>query len=267
LQNTAIVGAFLFTVLFPVIAADVPLKSVAPKLPLRIAGLLGCAVLFVVAVALPYTAEWQFQTGRRAKSTQQAYESMTRAISLNPYQPYYAFAMIRPLVATRAPLSDEQWLGVITQLQNCIKLNPLDATFLVYQAKVFRILNDKMGDAKYYNQAVESYLRATELSPYDVFQRAELAYYLYSSKRLDAAQQQLVMALDLEPAFLNARLLLAQILYQKGETSSAAFQLRSIRKLEKRFALEKANPLNGYMQRLLEVNTEQQKILEELVTE
>lgn len=265
LQNTAIASLFIFSMLFPIVASDIPLKSVSLRAPGRILSMAVVIVALVAAVLLPYASEWEFQAAQRSSSPEQAYSRFTRAAMLNPYQPYYSFALIRPLVLTNAPLTEAQWLRLVTLLQDCFNLNPLDPVFPVYQGKIYRILRQKTGKEVYFNQAVESYENANECSPYQVFQRGELAYLLYSEGRYEAAEDQLEKALQLEPAYLNARLLLADVMYRKGDLAGSRLQLQQLDQMTRHVELEKSHPATGYIQQLLELNVEQEKKLRKLV--
>lgn len=265
LQNTAIASLFIFSMLFPVVASDIPLKNISLKTPGRIVSVSLVIVAFIVAVFLPYASEWEYQAAQRSPSTEQAYSKLTRAVTLNPYQPYYSFALIRPLVLTKPSLTEAQWLRLVTLLKDCNSLNPLDPVFPLYQGKIYRILHQKTGKEVYFSQAVESYENANESSPYQVFQRGELAYLLYSEGRYEAAEEQLQKALELEPAYLNARLLLADVMYRKGDLAGSRAQLQLLDQMAKRVDFEKSNPATGYIRLLLELNLEQENKLRKLV--
>lgn len=265
IENTAILFLFLFTLLFPVCASEIPLKCFTLKLPIRIFGSALLIAAFIFAVLIPFSADFEFKAAQGSTSPELAYMRFHRAVGLNPYQPYYRLALIRPYVLTSAALTEEKWLKLIDQLQRCTDLNPLDATFPIYDAKIFRILHQQTGKEIYLKQSIESYQHAVELSPYQVFQRAELAYYLYSQGRYEHAEEELNTILILEPAFLNARLLRAEIKLRKGELDSAKNELKELDQMAKRFEYERKHPLTPYIGRLLELNTDQENTLKQSI--
>lgn len=265
LANTAILFLFLFTLLFPISASEVPISSFAPSLSARVGGSALMIATFVFAVLAPYSADFEYQAAEHSASTADAYTKFQRAIAINPYQPYYRLALIRPYVLTSASLSEQQWLKLIDQLETCIDLNPLDATFPLYDAKIFRILHEKTGKDIYLKQSIESYQHAIDLSPYQVFQRAELAYYLYSQRLYEQAEEELNVILNLEPAFLNARLLRAEVKLRKGEIEPAKREVKELDQMAKRFEYERKHPLTSYIGRLLDLNTEQENRLKQSI--
>lgn len=260
LENTAIVGLFLFLVLFPVIASEIPMRSITLKPSLRIAGVIVFCAAFVFAVLLPFAAEWEMRLARKPESPEQAYAHLKRASELNPFQPYYIFARIEPLILSNPALSEDQWLRVIHALDTCIRLNPLEPNFYIYEAKVYRILYQNTRKELYFRQAVEMYERAQQQSPYQVFQRAELAYYLFSAGRYDHAAKELEEILELEPAYLNARLLLAEVKLRQGDPQGARLELQQVEEMEKRYAPSSSKGTN-YVQRLLQLSVEQKNEL------
>ncbi|HSP07687.1 MAG TPA: tetratricopeptide repeat protein, partial [Acidobacteriota bacterium] len=117
----------------------------------------------------------------------------------------------------------------------------------------------------YFGRAVEMYRRALEQSPYQVFLRAELAYYFFSTKHNDLASGELTQILQMEPAYFNARLLLAEIKLRQGDRAGAQSELQELEQMEKRFATQKASPSTSYIRSLLELNVQKKSELLRLV--
>ena len=106
------------------------------------------------------------------------------------------------------------------------------------------------------------YQQAKEQSPYQVFLRAELAYYLFSAGRYELSAKELQEILEMEPAYLNARLLLAEVRVRQGDAAGARSELQRLEQMEKRYSyLASRSSGTSYVQKLLELNVQQKNEL------
>ncbi len=282
LQNTSVLYLFILLTVIP-IALDMHGRIITVSL-----GRLGrifipvlCFLLFTFGVYFPYRAHQEYnkaamyQVDESCKmlinfhSPGKLYDAVIagdprlrdlhlgKAMKLNPYQPYYYFQFLKRIIDLRPSLSPEIWSGLINYINDAIRLNPLESDFYAYRAKVNRILFEHYLNRHFYSGAISSYQTALDYNPYNVFLRMEFASFLLRVEKLPMAEVEIRKTLEIEPAFLNARLMYAEVLAEKKDMKEAIRQYERFRQDDLRFRNQAAYPPSPYVAALLKVNLKQ----------
>ena len=266
LSNTGILFLFLYMILFPLVY-DPLAKPIAIALkPLtKIVLTFAVALFFGVFVLALYLADREWTLALRSETPPLAEAHLRRAVALNPYQPYYRFVFIRQLIDANPTLDRAKWAALLQTIDESIQLNPLDGDFYAYRAKVYRNLLETTGSGSYFSLAVASYQTALDRSPHNVFLRAEFALFLKQKGRLDLAQAEVEKILDAEPAYLSARLLLAEIKWARQDSQGARSEFVKEEQQEKRFQVVAKTTGEGYIRKLLQVNSDSKEHVRKLI--
>jgi O-antigen ligase len=263
--NTSILFLFFFLTIVP-LSADTEQQIVFSLRPvlkwLLCVLLLG---LFMIAVLIPYLADLEFKSATRAKNAEEYRRHQMIATRLNPYQPYYTFHFMERLINSRPDLDVSTWRSVLPKLDHLIALNPLEPDFYVGKARVLRILYDKTGQAAYAIDVAAAYQEALHCVPTNVFLQGEFADFEKHLGHYSLAIATMQKVIELEPAFINARYVLADLRFRTSDVAGARRDFEEGKALEKRYS---NYPLNGddrYSRRLLSVNTSYRQKVEDLV--
>lgn len=266
LNNTAILFFFVFLLILPrAVAENSSTKNFSLNLPVRIVMSAVAILSFVFFVFFPYVADWQFRAAARSSDPMTADAHLQKALHYNPYQPYYTFAFLKRIVDAEPKIPPARWEALIASLDRSIQLNPIDSDFYVYKAKILRILGDSTGQQAYNSQAISAYLLAIYHSPYNVFLRIEFAYFASRTGRLEEAEAQLVKILEMEPAYLNARLLLAEVKYKMQDAPGSRMEFARAESDEKRYRAYRPIFNPKYIERLLHVNPTYKEEVKKLI--
>lgn len=266
LMNTSILFLSIFLILFP-LPFDPEAKSPSYSLGRIATGVLAicCIALILFAVYFPYRAHQEFQAYLNSRNAEQADKHLRAALKFNPYQPYSSFVPIRKIVDARLALKPDQWLSLAKRLDHLIELNPLEADFYVYKAKIFWVLLQDTKNPKYYQETVSNYQLATQYSPFNVFLRTEYAFFEEKLGHFERSETELREILRLEPAFLNARLLLAEVNFKQGKYEEAKKEFQEVEQLEKRYANLKYSINEPYVTKLITVDKAYKSELKTLI--
>ncbi len=266
LENTAVLFLFLFLILFPfVFDPEAKSRFWIPGNISKTLITIGIVGIFIFAVFCPYKADQEFNSYLQSQDPKEAEKHLRTALRLNPFQPYYRFAVVRRVVDSRPQLSNDQWEGLAKRMDSLITLNPLEAEFYTYKGRIFRNLLDKTSSPGHYNNAVASYQLAIQRVPYNVFLRAEYAFFEVKSGHLDRAEFELHQILKLEPAFLNARLLLAEIMLKRGDVESARKHFLEEDRLQKKHANLNYSVDEPYVRKLIQVDDSHKDRIKKLI--
>jgi tetratricopeptide (TPR) repeat protein len=266
LENTSILFLFLFLILFPAVF-DPETKSKSLEIGKVSKAFVSTFVIavFLIAVYFPYKADQEFNAYVRSSDPQKAEQHLRTALRLNPFQPYYAFTPVKRIVDSRPELTQKQWEILAQKMDQFIYLNPLETEFYAYKARIFRMLFERNTSSNYYNEAVSSYQLAIQRAPFNVFLRAEYAFFETKTGHLDIAGAELNNILELEPAYLNARLLLAEILQRRGNSESAKKQFLEADRLQKKHANLKYFVDEPYVRKLIQVDDTHKNEVKKLI--
>jgi O-antigen ligase len=266
LENTAILFLFLFLILFPfVFDPEQKYKRWNPGTISKVLAASILAAIFIFAVFCPYKADREFNSYVRTSDPEEANEHLRTALRLNPFQPYYGYTAVRRIVDSHPTLPTEQWEVLAKRMDYFIKLNPLETDFYAYKARIFRSLLDQTSSPTYYNNAVASYRLAIQKSPYNVFLRAEYAFFEAALGHLEQAESELHEILKIEPAYLNARLLLAEVMQKRGDIESARNQFMEEDRLQKKHANLKYYVDEPYVRKLIQVDESHKNKIKNLI--
>jgi tetratricopeptide (TPR) repeat protein len=266
LLNTSILFLFLFLILFPLpFDPEAKSRSLTFGLLTSIITTVFVTGLFLFAVYFPFRSFQEDRAYVSSRDPREAKKHLEAAIKFNPYQPYTAFTPIRKTVDARPKLTSEQWLVLSSNINHLIELNPVEPDFYVYKAKIFRILLEETRNPKYYQEAVYYYQSAFQQSPFNVFLRIEYAYFEKQLGHLERSESELKEIVRLEPAYLNARLLLAEICFRQGKHEAAKKELQEVERLEKRYKNLQSSVNEPYVRKLITVDNNYKNQLKKVI--
>ncbi len=266
LNNTSVLFLFLFLVLFP-ISVDPASRSICISFKAwsRIAVAVILFLFFAFCVYFPFKADHEFKLAMESTDIRTTQAHLKKAVHYNPFQPYFRFAYIKRIVEAKPEMEPGQWKNLIGSLNDSIRLNPLESDFYLYRAKIFRTLFERTADPAYSLAAISDYQAALDKSPYNVLVRGEFALFLSRTERLDAAESELSTAISMEPAYLGARYLLAEIQFRKGNLEEARKSLKDAEMYYHRYKNLKVNAKQGYIRRLLQTKPEIRESVKRLI--
>jgi tetratricopeptide (TPR) repeat protein len=265
LQNTAVLILFTFLIALATSYPDKEYVSLSFQRIGRIFIPVICFLLFVIGCYLPFQAHREFHLAARSSTVQEADQHLLKAVRYNPYQPYYRFFFIRRIVDSNPDWDSSRWLNLLSVLNQSIALNPVESEFYSYKARILRKLLQKELTLEYYSSAVASYQTALDYNPYNVFLRLEFAAFLYQIKRNSLAEIEVRKALEAEPAFLNARLFLTEVLLKRNDLEEAKKQYALFLAYYRRYGLSPKRAPTRYIRSLIEVNEKQKERIETLL--
>jgi O-antigen ligase len=265
LTVTSILFIFIFLLLLPFQFDAKSKPALSIKWPIRVFAILCIVAIFLFAIYFPYRADLEYRAYTKSKNAQEAARHLNASLRFNPYQPYVAFRPIQRIIDVRPKLKTEQWLDIAKKLDHSIELNPFEADFYIYKAKIYRILLEETGNSKYYPNALVNYQLAIQYSPFNVFLRIDYAYFEVKIGNLNKAESELNEILKLEPAYLNGRLLLVEIYLKQGNYEAAKKQYLEVERLEQRYAALRDSVDEPYMRKLLTVDTTYKNKLKDLI--
>ena len=265
LENTSVLYLLVFLLVFSLSETEKEFRLVSFERSARILVPIGCFLLYVFAVLLPFQADKEFYRALRSSTLQEADNHLANAVRFNPFQPYYKFVFIRRIVDARPPWDTQKWLNVLQLIDEAIQLNPLEYEFYLYRARAYRLLLEKDPNLLYYSSAVSSFQTALDYNPHNVFLRLEYASFLYRLNRQGLAEMEVRKTLESEPAFLNARLFLVEVLLSGKNSEEARKEYSAFLNYNRRFRNEAINPSSSYIRSLLEVNEQKKKRVEDLL--
>lgn len=265
LNCTSVLFLFILLILVPISLE--PAQSI--ELPLTIfrktLGSLALILLFVFLVFFPYAAEYEFQSVTTSRDFQEAQKHLNLAVQLNPYQPYYRFRFLKPMIESHPELPATTWMNVLKTLNQCIALNPTEPDFFVARAKVYIILYQNTQDATYASQAIASYQAALSFAPNNAFLIGELADFEKHAGHYALAVTQAEQMIKLEPSFVNAYYLLAEVRFLSGDHDGAQVAFLNGEKTEKKYANYHLDKSEKYGQSLLAVNAAYKAKVKQLI--
>lgn len=265
LENTSVLYLLMFLLVISLSETEKEFRLISFERPGRILVPVGCFVAYVFGVFLPFQADKEFHRAIHSRTPNEKNTHLANAVRFNPYQPYYKFVFIRQIVDARPPLDRQKWLNVVQRIDEAIQLNPLEYEFYLYRARAYRLLLEKHQNLEYYSSALSSYQTALDYNPHNVFLRLEYASFLYRLNRKGLAEMEVRRTLEREPAFLNARLFLTEVLLSRKSSEEARKEYSAFLKYNRRFRNEAINPSSSYIRSLLEVNEQKKKRVEDLL--
>ena len=265
LQNTAVLFLFLFLITICVAANEQEAIHWEFERIGRILVPVSCFLVFVFGAYLPFRAHLEFNRAVQAKNNEKVNEHLASALRYNPYQPYYRFYFIRKLVDARPAWEPSRWLSLLSLLDQSIELNSQEFDFYVYKARIYRLLLEKEQNLQYYSAAVSCYQTALDHNPFNVFLRLEYASFLNRLDRSDLAEDEAKKILEAEPAYLNARLFLTDVLLTKNRTAEARKEYAAFLEYYEKYRQAANYSPSSYVRSLLHINRKQKERVEDLL--
>ena len=246
--------ALLLTVAILVASASIrpeetilPEKPAPPRLRRAFFAAAPLAVAWVACVLNPYVA---FRSDRAMKHAATLGEMQARfaaAVHANPYQagtwgfPASAFLVADPPV----DLTLDLYASFRRELDQGIRMDSTSADLFILRGRLeTRAFRALFHDAATADRALESYREGVRRVPHDPRPRVELAGFLRDLGRRPEARAQLRRALEEEPGFLGARLLLASLLLEGGDREGARREWQEALSLRRELLTYK--PESGY---------------------
>lgn len=199
-------------------------RPVPSRLRRAFFGAVPLAIVWMACVLNPYVAFRNDRAMRQAASLGEMQARFAAALGANPYQagtwgfPASAFLAADPPVE----LTLDLYARFRRELDQGIRMDSASADLFLLRARLeTRAFRSLFHDAATVRRALESYREGVRRVPHDPRPRVELAGFLRDLGRLPEAQSQLRRALEEEPGFLGARLLLASLLLE-GEDREGA---------------------------------------------
>lgn len=266
LNNTAILFLFIFLLILPhAVVENTRTMNLLLNVPSRILTSALAILAFVFCVFFPFLADSTFKAATTSLDPDTADAQLQKALRYNPYQPYYTFYFLKRIVDAEPKMPPERWEALIPTLDRSIRLNPIDSDFYVYKAKIFRILGESTGQQSYNSQAITAYHTAVYHAPYNVFLRIEFAYFASRIGKLEEAEAQLAKILEMEPAYLSARLLMAEVKYKMQDASGSRTEFARAESDEQRYRDYRPVFNAKYIERLLRVNPAYKEEVKKLI--
>lgn len=180
-----------------------------------------------------------------------AIRSCRVALALSPNEAIYHDALGK-LYAKRYDETKGVGYMFITQkrFDSAIKSNPVDKTFWEDFADFIYDQRKNYGAEEAYSNVAKLLREAVKVDPYNPFLRKKLATAYIEGGSLDKAAGELKALLGIEPNYLVARYMLAQVYGELGMNDREKKQYEALR--EKRFEHLETRVQNDYEKRLLE---------------
>ena len=169
----------------------------------------------------------------------EAYTSLSEAVKLNPYEPFYAdeiayssailaVALAKEGNATEAAVLRDQSLAFIDMVQT---ISPDNVTYTKSRVKTYYALSEL--DSNFKQSAVSSLIKAEKLAPTDAKIPYNLGIILARAGQIDLAIEKLQRAIELKPNYRDAYYALALVQKDNQQPEKARQTLQ--------FILEKIN--------------------------
>jgi tetratricopeptide (TPR) repeat protein len=214
-----------------------------PYHPARVTG----ALILVVSLAFlsiqPAAAWFAFEQGSRALQrgdSMRAREWYQRAILIDPgttaYRDVVALAEVRQFHES----GDPRWLiQAVEGIKLSMVLNPLDGRLPYRLGTVYLLLAERAASDEQridlVARAAASYAEAINVDPFSPFNYVELGKIRWQQGYVEEAQALLTQAVLYEPNFLPAKVVLAKLAMEAGQTGFARSQYKMIREIRERY--------------------------------
>ena len=210
---------------------------------------------FIFMVCRFWWADYQFSQGKKytdAGYLLQAHELLTNAVLLNNSEPLYHSVLAENASAIASVYYQKDASGsaqIINQLvklaqdqaQMTLQMNNVHLNYYKTIAKTYIYLGQI--NPRYYNDAMNTLLKAMELSPTDAKISFNIGLLYQQTGNIPAALQYLEKTVQLKPNYTVAHLSLAKLYHQENKDDQAKEELN--------FILENIEPNHGEAKDLL----------------
>jgi len=211
--------------------------------PIRAVGVLviGCVLaMLVVQPAVGWYFNDQGDREAQAGHDEKALEWFEQASLVDPGTTAYRDSIARTAIQLFHRSGDPQWLvKAMEQESVAIVLNPLDGRFPYRLGTIYTLLSEQkaLGPQRgtMWEQAAHAYEEATRVDPFSPLSYVELGRIRVAQGRVQEAKDWLQKAISIEPNFLPARVLLANLSLQAGDRNAAQSEFETIRAIKRRY--------------------------------
>jgi tetratricopeptide (TPR) repeat protein len=209
----------------------------------RLCLVLVCGVALAILTIQPAAGWYAHERGQAAAQVERydrALDWFRWASRVDPGTTGYHDTAARTLVQLFHQSGDPQWLvKAVEEERQAILLNPLDGRFPYRLGTIYGLLAEqKVSKAQrdlLLNQAAQSYEQALQADPYSPLSYMALANIRLPQGRVDEANSWLQRAVAVEPNFLPARVLLAELSFKAGEHKAAQMEFDAIAAVKRKY--------------------------------
>lgn len=211
--------------------------------PIQVVGVLAIGFVLAILVAQPAVG-WYFngQGDREAQAGrgEKALEWFEQASLIDPGTTAYRDSIARTAIQLFHRSGDPQWLvTAMEQEAVALTLNPLDGRFPYRLGTIYTLLSEQkalgLQRETMWKQAAHAYEEAIKVDPYSPLSYVELGRIRVAQGRDQEAKDWVQKAISIEPNYLPARVLLANLSLQAGDWKAAQSEFESIRAIKRRY--------------------------------
>lgn len=222
-----------------------------PYHPVRAALALLMVASFAVLIIQPAAAWFAYEQGNNYSQKSQyahAMEWYRRATLIDPGTTAYRDAVALMEVGRFRESGDSDWLiQAVEDIKVCMALNALDGRFPSRLGAAYLLLAGRAvpGEKRdgLTDLAAVSYRDAIKLDPFSPFNYLELGKIRWQQGYIEEAKALLAQAAQNEPNFLPAKLALAKLAMEMGQTDFARSQYAMVREIRERYQGRTLTPL------------------------
>ena len=211
--------------------------------PVRLTLVLLCGVTLVALTIQPAAGWYAHEQGQaKAQAGQQelALDWFRWASLIDPGTTGYHDAVARISVQLFHRSGDSEWLvKAVEEEGQAIELNPLDGRFPYRLGTIYGVLAEqtpaKAQRDLLLNQAAQAYEQAVQADPYSPLNYLALANIRLPEGRVEEAKSWLQRAVVIEPNFLPARAILAELSLKAGEHRVAQSEFDAIVAIKRKY--------------------------------
>jgi len=213
--------------------------------------IVGLALIASVANLVYLRADQHYLKSRLGQDYQQRLAAAEAAVRLNPYNDMYRAAVgtvhsdaFRALLRQARAEEEAGQDSTLTMeaatvafersaesLKDTIAFVPLEYDNYLFIADVYNLAGETIS-ARYFQDAIEWSRRGIEVSRFGPGIRYQYAVALNGVEDFDEARAQLLLAIEMDPRYVEPRMLLADIYLRDGDVAAALEQFEAVRRID-----------------------------------
>ena len=212
--------------------------------PLRVASVMGVALIIAAVCVQPALAWYAHEEGKRhavQDDLEGALSWYVHAANVDPGTTGYHDSIARTAMQLYSESAKAEWLLKAAEEEAVArKLNPLDGRFAFRAGTVYRLMASQTvvgaQRAEFLGHAADAFAEAIRLDPYSPFSYFELAQLRLADGRVKDAIELLTVATAHEPNFLPGRALLAELSLKMKIPGDYAQEMRNITDIRSQYS-------------------------------